>query len=173
MIGLKQVSLVLINADTSLNVITVAGRSLMEYQFVLDAAKGAHVRVFKGFDDPKEQERLHAEEEDLVGALLPPGWMFRRDYEFERQPNELFGQAVELLRRSNLRLMFNADVEAAKVAFTEEDLKLLEGPLAEHVTEFLATCGVKTPNEAWREARAGLDAAEKEAGEVGKKRKRG
>ena len=149
---LKEVQLRLVDVDPSMNVITIIGRSQIEYQFCWEPKLGAHVRSYGGFDDARAVTKLNAEEEDLSGAVLPPGWAIRRAFVFEDVENERLTAATELLRQANLRLMFNADVEAAKESFSEEDLALLEKPLAEPVAEFLRAAGVAVPNDEWAAA---------------------
>lgn len=146
---LTSVLMILPHMDAQMNVLTVSGRSGVNYIFKYDAKRTAHVREYTGFDDPMAVEKLQQDDADMTDALMAPGWVIRREYVFTESAAAVLDQSVELIRRLNLRLMFNCDAQAARDSFTEEDRTLLEEPLAGEVDEFLRSRGVATPNGDW------------------------
>lgn len=148
---LKKIILSVPNLDPSMNVITVTGRSGLPYNFGYSLPACAHVREYTGFEDSAAIERLKLEDADMTDATLGPGWVIRRAFVFEEEENEFLERGKDLMRRLNLRLMWNVNKEAAAKTFTDEELEMVQKPLAREVTEFLKTLGVRTPNELWSE----------------------
>ena len=154
---LTKVRLLLANVDPAMNVINVAGRSGMEYQFSWDAALGMHSRVYDDFDKAGEVERLNAEGTDLAEAVMPPGWTFQRAFVFEDAElvsHEGDGDALKvagLLRLAILRLMARTDPEAAKASFSKQDWESMGETLAGRANEVFERFGIEMPD--WDGAR--------------------
>lgn len=163
---LQKIEILLAGADRTANVINMNGRSGKVYPFVRDPKRGVHVREYCGFEDPAKLKQLNEEEVDIALAVMPPGWSFARAYGVEEHSDARFERMVVALRAANLRLLFNADVDAARVSFSAEDLALLEEPLEERVRACLVDAGVKVPNEVWfEEHQANATAARRAAAE--------
>lgn len=168
---LRAVLIMLPDLDGSLNVMNVAGRSGVEYAFSYDADRRAHVRAYTGFDDPQGIARLNGEDADISDGILPPGWVLRREYQFEEVENALLDEAVDLVRRLELRLIANINPRAAEETYSEDQMALLKQPLSEPVMRFLKDRGVESAYPDWdgvhqkmKAERDGVVEAEKEAG---------
>ena len=160
---LKQLKLILANADPGMNVITVIGRCGKEYLFIFDRTAGAHQRIYQGFSDPGAVTTMNGEVADLSEGILPVGWVIRPEFVFEEAENELLATAAKLLRRAVLRLMANADMDAARATFNDEEQAEIQEILSEPVEALFAALGMSSPHERWQEARRAREEGQKQA----------
>jgi len=147
---IQEIRFILPNLPPSENVITIAGRSGREYQFIWHNEEKAHVRVYRDLADP---EQLNADELDLATAPLPDGWALLRRFVFGEgaavvttKPNDAEARALaRVLRIAILKLWNRIDADSAKATFTEDDWNDAHAYLKPLVDKIFTRFGVRMP----------------------------